>query len=124
MFALWDVVARNGGVLDSIEQPGGFVFVLLFPIAVFLIAELRRSPEDRRVAAAASGSLLVIALVHPTYALVLLAVLAGAVVSTRRGALVLAIGALETAVVFGLIWVSALRGAPRTSGKALSPENF
>ena len=54
VFALWDVVARNGGVLDSIEQPGGFVFVLLFPIAVFLIAELRRSPEDRRVAAAVS----------------------------------------------------------------------
>ncbi|MDX6495291.1 MAG: hypothetical protein QOE17_1277, partial [Gaiellales bacterium] len=124
VLALWDVVGRNGGGLDSVEQPGGFAFVLLFPIAVFLIAELRRSPDDRRVAAAVCGSLLVISLVHPTYALVLLAVLAGAVVSTRRGAVVLAIGVLETAVVFGLIWASALRGAPRTSGKALSPENF
>jgi hypothetical protein len=124
MFALWDAVGRGDGVLDSIEQPSGFVFMVLFPVAVFLIAELRRSPDDRRVAAAVCGSLLIVALVHPTYALVLLAVLAAAVASTRRGVVVLAAASLQTAVVFGLIWAASLRGAPRGSGKALSSENF
>ena len=122
--AVWDVAGRNGGGLDSIEQPGGFVFVLLFPAAVFLIAELRRSPDDRRLAAGVCGSLLVVALVHPTYALVLLAILAAAVVATRRSFAVLAIGAAQTVIVFGLIWAAALRGAPRGQGRSLSPENF
>jgi hypothetical protein len=40
---------------------------------------------------------LVVALVHPTYAIVLLAALTGAVLASRRNALVLAIGVLETA---------------------------
>ncbi len=122
--AVWDVTGGGGRALVAIEQPGAFVFVLLFPAAVYLIAELHRTPDDRRVAAAICGSVLVVALIHPTYALVLLAVLAAAVVATHRGWRMLAVGVAETAVVFVVIWAAALRGAPRGAGRTEATGDF
>ena len=85
VFALWDAFAREGSALDSVQQPPSFTFLILIPATVAALALWSRSPRDRARSAAVVACVLVISVVHVTYAVVPLAMLAGVVVLTRRG---------------------------------------
>jgi hypothetical protein len=123
-FVLWDAFARSGGVIDSIEQPSTFVFLLLFPAAVYLIIELVSAPVDRLLTAAVCAAVLTVSLVHPTYALALLAIVAGAVACSRQAWRCLVVASVLTAAVFGAIWFAALRGGTPGPQRPIRAHNY
>jgi hypothetical protein len=112
------------GVIGGIQQPGSLPFWLLIPIAVYLIAELYRTPDDRRLAVAVVATVFVIALVHPTYAFVPLAMLAATVIARRRGMAALTWSAGLTTALLAAIWWTAIRGGSPSEGRALSSHDY
>jgi hypothetical protein len=78
--ALVSLAAGHGGALASLAQPGAAARLLLVPAAIALVLSWTRAPAwDLLLAVAASG--LMLAVVHPTYALFLALPLGGFVVA-------------------------------------------
>jgi hypothetical protein len=126
LLTAWSAVslAEGDGVIGGIQQPGSLPFWLLTPIAVYLIAELHRTPDDRRLTVGVVASVFVIAIVHLTYAFVPLAMLAATVVARRRGVVALAWSTGLTAGLLVAIWWTAIHGGTRAEGRALSSHDY
>ena len=101
-------VAPNLGML---QWPGPFVLFLLIPIALLAAVEALREPGDPWLEAVLVGVAGCAAFIHPTYVVMLLAMLAGITVLTRRGWRSLAASTAVSAAILGWIWWVALRGA-------------
>jgi hypothetical protein len=117
--AAWDLCTLINGLIMQINQPPPFAFFVLAPGAVLLfLAALRGVLLGAYASAAVIG---VIALVHPTYGIPCLALMAGilagswrAHLAAARSALVaIAVSAVATAAVAGWIWWVAIRGGER-----------
>jgi hypothetical protein len=119
VFVAWDLCSLLNGLVIQINQPAPFsVWVLTPAVLILFLLELR---PLRRAAPATVAAMLSIALVHPTYAipaLVLMAgLLAGAMLAggrTLRGPLTTL--AASTAVIGAVsiwIWAVAIRGGQR-----------
>jgi hypothetical protein len=106
--------------LGMLQWPGPFVFFLATPIALLAAVELVRRTRDPWLEAAVAGAAACAAFVHPTYVVMLLAMLAGVCVLTRRGWRALAAATATSGVILAWIWWVALHGAhvaPPTSGQ-------
>jgi hypothetical protein len=93
--------------------PGPFTLLVLFPGAVLALTELIRTPSERVLQALVAASTLVVALVHVTYAVPLMALMVGTVAFARRGIVGVAAAGAATVCVSGFVWWTALRGAPK-----------
>src|SRR5689334_21112327 len=118
-FVAWDLCSLLNGLVIQINQPAPFsVWVLTPAVLILFLLELR---PLRRAAPATVAAMLSIALVHPTYAIpalvVMAGLLAGAVLAggrTLRGPLTTL--AASTAVIGAVsvwIWAVAIRGGRR-----------
>lgn len=110
---LWVSVSDIHPTLGKASWPGPFTLLILFPAAVVALTELVRKPDDRRLQALVAASALVVALVHVSYAVPLLALMVGTVAYARRGIIGVAAAGVVTACVFAFVWWTALRGAPK-----------
>jgi hypothetical protein len=117
--AAWDLCTLINGLIMQINQPPPFSFYILTPAAVLLFLAALRGVL---VGAYAAGlAVMVIALVHPTYAIPCLAIMAGITVASWRAhlavarAAVVAIGVATagSAVVAAWIWWVAIDGGQR-----------
>ncbi len=124
LFATWDAFTLGGGQIGFVEQPPSFAFVVLVPSVLVLVVAAIRAPGDRPVRFAAIAGVLTIAIVHPTYAVPVLASIAAAVFVTRRAWWMLAGSALVTIVVFAGVWLVALRGAAQQPGRPTVGSDF
>jgi hypothetical protein len=108
--ALFDAVevAPNLGML---QWPGPFVFFVITPIGLLAAVEALRRPGDWRLGAGVAVSAACAALVHPTYVVMLLAMVAGLCVLTRREWRAFAAAVAVSGVALVWIWWVALRGA-------------
>jgi hypothetical protein len=122
LLAVWDVLSRNE--VGFLNQPSFLSFLVLLPGFAVLLAAHHRRPHDRQLAGALAVATLLVAIIHPTYALPLLVILLAAVLVQPRTWPALAASALATACAFGFIWWVALRGAHRSSTIAPSTEQF
>ena len=121
-FGLWDAVSNGGNSMLAMEQPATFVFHLLFPAFVLILVKAVRMPDERRWQGAAVACLIVIALVHPTYAVPALAIQAGATIWAGRGFRALAGSTIATAIIFATIWLVAIRGGAGTKHPPLAAD--
>ena len=96
--------------LAMLQWPGVFTFFVLTPVVVLLVAELMRSPDDRRLIGATTAGVCCVAFVHPTYVVPVLAVIVSACVLGRRAWYGLAAAFAGAALILGWIWWVALRG--------------
>jgi hypothetical protein len=113
LIALWGAFAPTGAALDAVQQPSAFTFLILVPATVAALALWSRSTRDRRRSAAVVACVLVVSVVHVTYVIVPLAMLAAVVVLMRRGWLVLLAACASSAIVFAGVWALAVRGGAR-----------
>jgi len=109
---VWAAMIGLHPTLGKVSWPGPFTFLVLFPVGILAVSEVLRRPEDRRLQGLLAASVLVVAVVHVSYALPLLAILAGAVAFARRGLVGLLAAAAAAAAVFAFVWLEALHGAP------------
>ena len=107
-----------------VEQPPSFAFVVLVPSVLVLVVAAVRAPGDRTVRFAAVAGVLTIAIVHPTYAVPVVASIAAAVFVTRRAWWMLAGSAAITVLVFAGVWLVALRGVARQPGRPTVGSDF
>jgi hypothetical protein len=106
--------------LGMLQWPGPFVFFLVTPVALLAAVEAVRRRRDPRLRAAVAAAAAVAAFVHPTYVVMLLAMLAGICVLTRGQWRALAAATAASGVILAWIWWVALRGAhvaPPASGQ-------
>ncbi|HEU0193839.1 MAG TPA: hypothetical protein VFQ71_06545 [Gaiellales bacterium] len=97
--------------LGQLQWPGPYVLFLLIPVALLAAVEALREPGDPWLEAGVAAIAGCAAFVHPTYIVMLLAMLAGIAVLTRRGWRSLVASAAVSAAILGWIWWVALRGA-------------
>ena len=122
VLAAWDVMSRNE--LGLLNQPGFFTFLVAIPASAALMVEVARDPEDRLVAAATVASAVLVAILHPTYAIPYLALLLALAIIQRRAWRVLAGAAVGTALVVAFIWLVAIRGGHRAATIPLTSDEF
>ena len=122
VLAVWDLAARDE--LGFLNQPPFFAFLIMIPAAAILIAELGRDPEDRDMRIWLVVAAFLVAVIHPTYAVPFLAILAGLVVVARRTWPVLAASVVANLAVFAFIWLVAIHGAPRAKTIPVSGEEL
>ncbi len=122
--AVWDAMSRGGGQIGALEQPPSFTFVVLVPATVALLAAAWTRPSDRRLRLAVVVAVTVIGVVHATYAVVPLAIIAAATVVSRRGWLTLLASTGAVAAVFAAIWWLALRGGAHVTGRPVTASDF
>ncbi|MDX6553452.1 MAG: hypothetical protein QOH74_1940, partial [Gaiellales bacterium] len=109
----WAAMTGIRTTLGELPWPGRFVFLILFPAALLAIIELIRTPADRRLQGVVTGGALVVAIVHISYAVPLLALMTGAVVISRRGWSALLGMLAATGAVAAFVWWVALHGYPK-----------
>ncbi|MDX6593912.1 MAG: hypothetical protein QOJ13_3108 [Gaiellales bacterium] len=109
---LWATMTGTRPTLGELPWPGRFVFLIVFPATLLAIIELIRTPADRRLQAVVSGGALVVAIVHVSYAVPLLALMAGAVAVSRRAWAGFLGMVIATAGVAAFVWWVALHGYP------------
>jgi hypothetical protein len=117
---LFDAVQVSPPDLGMLQWPGPFVFFLLTPIALLAVVEAVRSERDPRLEAVVAAVAACAVFVHPTYIVMMLAMLAGVCLLTRRGWRALAAAAVTSAAILVWLWFVALRGAhlrPPASGQ-------
>jgi hypothetical protein len=117
---LFDAVQLSPPDLGMLQWPGPFVFFLLMPIGVLAMVEAVRHDGDRWLEAAVAAVAACTAFVHPTYVVMLLAMVAGVWLLTRRGWRAVAASGVASAGILAWIWWVALRGAhlkPPASGQ-------
>ena len=117
--AAWDLCTLINGLIMQINQPPPFAFFVLAPAVVILfLASLRGVLLG---AYASAAVIAVIALVHPTYAIPCLALMAGILAGSwrahlaaaRSAGVAIAVSGLATAAIAGWIWWVAIRGGER-----------
>ncbi len=117
--AAWDLCTLINGLIMQINQPPPFAFFVLAPAVVILfLASLRGVLLGAYASAAVIG---VIALVHPTYAIPCLALMAGILAGSwrahlaaaRSAGVAIAVSGVATAAIAGWIWWVAIRGGER-----------
>jgi hypothetical protein len=117
--AAWDMCTLINGLIMQINQPPPFSFYVLTPAAVLVFLAAVRGVL---IGAYAAGLVvIVIALVHPTYAIPCLAIMAGITVASwrahlavaRSAVVALAVGTAGSALVAGWIWLVAINGGER-----------
>jgi hypothetical protein len=117
--AAWDLCTLINGLIMQINQPPPFAFYVLAPAAVVLfLASLRGVLFGAYASAAVVG---VIALVHPTYGIPCVALMAGIIAGSwrahmaaaRSAVLAIAVSSVATVAVAGWIWWVAIRGGER-----------
>ena len=108
LLATWDTLQR--GSLETLQQPPTFTFYVLVPAALALLCATARSRFDRPLARASLLTVLAVALIHASYAIVPLACMAAVVIVTRQGWRLLGASLALTGVIYGVIWAVALRG--------------
>jgi len=108
----------NHPILGMASWPGPFTFLVLFPSFVLALTELLRRPGDRPVQGLMVAAAVVVALVHVSYAVPLLALLVGTVAYARREYLATAVTLLACGLVVGFVWYEALRGYPKPVARA------
>ena len=108
---VWASMIGLHPTLGKVSWPGPFTFLVLFPVGVLAVCELVRRPHDRRIQGLTAATVLVVALVHVSYAVPLLAIVAGAVAFARRGLAGALLSAAVALCVFGFVWLVALHGA-------------
>jgi hypothetical protein len=89
----WDLVTLINGLVQQVNQPPVFTFFVLTPAALLLFVAAMRG--SRSAAWSAAAVIVVIALVHPTYAAPCLAIAAGIALGSWRAHLRLPPVALE-----------------------------
>jgi hypothetical protein len=117
---LFDAVQLSPPDLGMLQWPGPFVFFLLMPIGVLAMVEAVRHDGDRWLEAAVAAVAACTAFVHPTYVVMLLAMVAGVWLLTRRGWRAVAASGVASAGILAWIWWVALHGAhlePPASGQ-------
>jgi hypothetical protein len=110
---LWGSVIGTHPDLGMASWPGPFTLLVLFPAGVLAITELVRTPHDRRLQALLAATALVVALVHVSYAVPLLALVVGTLAYTWRGLIGAMAAMAAAALVFAFVWWEALRGVPK-----------
>jgi hypothetical protein len=114
VFACWDAMSRIA-VLGLVKQPPYFTFLVIFPATIVLLNLLYRN-RDRRiwwswtVIAAAE-----VAILHPTYSVMLFPLILAAVVLRPRAWPVLAAAIGVTLFVDVWIWAVAIHGGERVT---------
>ncbi|HVG66752.1 MAG TPA: hypothetical protein VM785_01070, partial [Gaiellales bacterium] len=117
--AAWDLCTLINGLIMQINQPPPFAFFVLAPAVVILfLASLRGVLLG---AYASAAVIAVIALVHPTYAIPCLALMAGILAGSwrahlaaaRSAGVAIAVSGVATAAIAGWIWWVAIRGGER-----------
>ena len=115
----WDMCTLINGLIMQINQPPPFAFYVLAPAAVLLfMASLRGVLLGAYASAAVVG---VIALVHPTYGIPCVVLMAGILAGSwrahlaaaRSAVLAIAVSGVATVAVAGWIWWVAIRGGER-----------
>ena len=122
VLAIWDVMSRNE--LGLLNQPGFFTFLVAIPASTALMVEVARDPDDRLVAWATVASAVLVAILHPTYAIPYVALLVALVIVQRRAWRVLAGAIVGTALVVAFIWLVAIRGGHRAATVPLTSDEF
>jgi len=117
--AAWDMCTLINGLIMQINQPPPFSLYVLTPAAVLLFLAAVRGVL---IGAYAAGVVVMaIALVHPTYAIPCLAIMAGITVASwrahlavaRAAVVALAVSTAGSVLVAGWIWLVAVRGGER-----------
>src|SRR5206468_4111634 len=119
--AAWDLCTLINGLIMQINQPPPFAFFVLTPAVILVFMAALRGVLLGAYGAAAV--VMVIALVHPTYAIPCLAIMAGitawswrAHLAVARSAVVaLAVSTAAASVIAAWIWWVAIRGGERRS---------
>ena len=122
VLAIWDVMSRNE--LGLLNQPGFFTFLVAIPASTALMVEVARDPDDRLVAWATVASAVLVAILHPTYAIPYVALLVALVIVQRGAWRVLAGAIVGTALVVAFIWLVAIRGGHRAATVPLTSDEF
>ncbi len=111
-FASWDAMSRHA-VLGLVKQPPYFTFLVLFPAIIILLNHVYRDRDDRSwwvwVVIGAAG----VALIHPTYSVMLLPMVLAVVLLWPRAWPILVGSIAVTAVIDLWIWVIAIHGGER-----------
>jgi hypothetical protein len=122
--ATWHATTRATEPLGFVQQPGSFTFLVLFPIAFALLVLAVRAPRDRRLGCAVVAAVAVVALVHSSYAVALLAAAAAGAVAFRCRFGTLAAATALTGVVYAAVYLTALAGAPRSKVRTVEDGGF
>jgi hypothetical protein len=121
---VWDALTRSDGPLGYAQQPASFTFLVLFPLALALLVMALRDGGDRRATAPVLTAVALVLLVHITYAVPLVAMMATGALAAGRGLrLVLAASAM-TLVGFAAVYAAALAGASRAAGRTVSDGGY
>ena len=115
---IWSAIIGDHPTLGMASWPGPFTFLVLFPAFLLVLTELLRTPGDRRLQALLVAAAVIVALVHVSYCVPLLALLAGTIAYARREWIAAALAVLGCGLVVAFVWYEALRGYPHPEAKA------
>jgi hypothetical protein len=124
ILATWEALTRSDGPLGYAQQPASFTFLVLFPLALGLLAAAFDQPRDRRLAAAALTAVALVVAVHNTYALPLVAMAVAGAVACRRGVGMALAAVAFVAIGYAAVYWAALAGAPRAAGRTVEDGGF